>query len=166
LEARPPKKVRENRIMKKKKILIATGLYPPEEGGPAAYAKILYDKLPEYGISVDVVPFRRVRFLPKIIRHLVYFFIILWRGLFADVIYALDPVSVGFPSFLAAKILGNNRFVFFININNILTPTAPAPPFGGRASKFMYDMIEIYIRNGFFQIILIVKNRCFERPLK
>ena len=90
---------------KHRKILIATGIFPPDIGGPATYSKLLLDELPNRGLAVKVVSFGAVRHLPKIIRHFVYFFKILRKGFFADVIFAQDPVSVGLPSVLAAKIL-------------------------------------------------------------
>ncbi len=93
------------------KVLIATGIYPPEIGGPATYSKLLADKLPERGIQVDVLPFRDVRGFPKIIRHIAYFIKVLRRGKTADIIFAQDPVSVGFPTMLAAKILGKRFFL-------------------------------------------------------
>lgn len=93
------------------KILIATGIYPPEIGGPATYSKLLADKLPEHGITVDVLPFRDVRGFPKIIRHIVYFIKVLRRGKTADIIFTQDPVSVGFPAMLATKILRKRFFL-------------------------------------------------------
>ncbi len=95
------------------KILITTGIYPPEIGGPATYSKLLFDELPKRGFEVKVLSFGEVRYLPKIIRHIVYFFKILRRGQTADIIYAQDPVSVGLPTMLANKIL---RKRFFIRI--------------------------------------------------
>lgn len=88
------------------KILIATGLYPPELGGPATYTRVLETELPRSGIDVIVLPFRRVRHLPKVIRHIWYFFLVFREGKNADVIYAQDPISVGVPAFLAAWLLG------------------------------------------------------------
>ncbi|OIO33467.1 MAG: hypothetical protein COZ49_03950 [Candidatus Yonathbacteria bacterium CG_4_10_14_3_um_filter_47_65] len=87
------------------KVLIATGLYPPDVGGPATYVKTLHDTLPIKGIEVEVLPFGEVRRLPKIVRHVAYFFKTLKRGFRADIIFAQDPVSVGFPAMVAAKIL-------------------------------------------------------------
>lgn len=84
------------------KILLATPLYPPEIGGPATYAKILHDELPKQGHTLHIVRFGRVRHLPSGIRHLVYFFMLLRHVLGSDVVYALDPVSVGAPAALAA----------------------------------------------------------------
>lgn len=94
-----------------KHILISTGLYPPEIGGPATYTKLLEDELPKRGFKVSVLPFSTVRHLPKIVRHIAYFFKVLRSGKDVDLIYAQDPVSVGLPSIIASKILGKNFFI-------------------------------------------------------
>lgn len=85
-------------------VLIATGLFPPESGGPATYSKVLLDELPKRGIEVEVLPFREARKFPKIIRHIVYFFMLAKRTKKVDIVFALDPVSVGLPAVLAAKL--------------------------------------------------------------
>lgn len=95
------------------RILIATGLYPPDIGGPATYSKLLADKLYTQGIDVEVLPFAEVRYLPKFVRHLVYFFLVLRRGRTVDAIYAQDPLGTGFPAALAATLL---RKLFFLKI--------------------------------------------------
>jgi len=87
------------------RVLITTGLYPPEIGGPATYSKCLAENLPAEEIEVSVLPFSRVRKFPKIIRHIVYFFLVLREGWDADIIYAQDPISVGLPSMCAAFLL-------------------------------------------------------------
>ena len=89
----------------KLKILICTGIYPPDIGGPATYSKLLFEELPKMGIETRVLSFGEVRHLPKILRHFVYFIKVLKMGRRADIIYAQDPVSVGLPAMLAAKIL-------------------------------------------------------------
>ena len=86
-------------------ILICTGIYPPDGGGPATYSKLLFDELPKRGVGVKVLSFGAVRHLPKVVRHFVYFFKALKMGKKADIIYAQDPVSVGLPAMLAAKVL-------------------------------------------------------------
>lgn len=86
------------------KLLIATGVYPPEIGGPATHTVLLEKGLPEHGISVDVVPFRIVKAWPPGIRHLLYTTIILFKSLKADVVLAQDAFSVGFPAALASRI--------------------------------------------------------------
>ncbi|QQG46186.1 MAG: glycosyltransferase family 4 protein [Candidatus Niyogibacteria bacterium] len=87
------------------KILISTPLFPPDIGGPATYSKVLAEEFPKYGVNVEVLSFGGVRHLPKIIRHAVYFCRVFWRARKADIIFAQDPVSVGFPSALASMIL-------------------------------------------------------------
>ena len=86
-------------------ILICTGIYPPDIGGPATYSKLLFDELPKRGVGVKVLSFGAVRHLPKVVRHFVYFFKALKMGKRADVIFAQDPVSVGLPAMWAARIL-------------------------------------------------------------
>ncbi len=95
------------------KILIATGIFPPDIGGPATYSKLLADELPKHNIQVEILSFGLVRNLPKIIRHFVYFWKVLTAGLRVDIIFAQDPVSVGLPSFLAAKII-RKKFILKI----------------------------------------------------
>lgn len=93
------------------RLLVATPLYPPDPGGPATYAQILETMLPEQGTVVEVVKFGNVRHLPKLVRHLVYFFNVLRSAKHADAILALDPVSVGLPSALVAKLLKKRFYV-------------------------------------------------------
>lgn len=85
------------------KITLATGLYPPEIGGPATYAAMLEEELPGFGFVVNTVPFGWVRRYPKIIRHFAYAWKLYKESKGSEVIYALDPVSVGLPSMLVAK---------------------------------------------------------------
>jgi glycosyltransferase involved in cell wall biosynthesis len=92
------------------RILIATGLYPPEIGGPATYSKELERGLPERGIEVTVMPYSRVRKYWKVARHAMYFFMLVSKGRRCQVIYAQDPVSVGLPAALAAFVL-RKKFV-------------------------------------------------------
>lgn len=93
------------------KILITTGIYPPDIGGPATYSKLLFDELPKRKIEVVVLSFGEVRNLPKVIRHITFFLKIITAKKDFDVIFAQDTVSVGLPSLFAAKILGKKFFV-------------------------------------------------------
>lgn len=93
-------------MSKPKKIVIATGIYPPEIGGPATYTVLLEKELPVLGYSVEVLPFRTVSHLPKVIRNIAYFFKMLLVAHKADVLYSQDPVSTGIPTLCAAKFLG------------------------------------------------------------
>jgi glycosyltransferase involved in cell wall biosynthesis len=86
-------------------ILIATGIYPPSVGGPATYSKLLHDELPKRGATVEVMSFDSVRALPTGVRHVLYFFKLLLAAIGKDVIYAQDPVSVGYPAMWVARLL-------------------------------------------------------------
>ncbi len=92
-------------------ILIATGAYAPQIGGPATYVKMLEEHLPKHQISVSVAPFNSVSHLPWGIRHLVYTFQLYKKAQVADLVYALDPVSVGVPAALVAKMRSKRFFV-------------------------------------------------------
>lgn len=87
------------------KILITTGVYPPEIGGPATYTALMEKEIPKHGTEVSVLPFRVVRHLPRWIRHFVFFWKVVTLGKKADVLYAQDPLSVGFPTMAASKFL-------------------------------------------------------------
>ncbi len=95
------------------KILIATGIYPPQIGGPATYSKLLHDELPKHGFDVSICNFGDVLHYPKIIRHFIYFYRLLGAARYVDVVYAQDPVSVGFPALLASQVRGK-KFVLKI----------------------------------------------------
>jgi len=86
--------------------LIATGIYPPEIGGPAEYAKnlALVWRKEKHEVSVHV--FSRFNFLFTGLRHLVYFFSILADVTFADVILVLDTYSCALPAVLAGRLFG------------------------------------------------------------
>lgn len=86
------------------KILLATGIFPPQIGGPATYSKLLYDELPKRGIDVEIATFGDYLDKPKIIRHFLYFLELLRKASDVDLIYALDPVSVGLPALIAAQV--------------------------------------------------------------
>ena len=55
------------------KILIATGLYPPETGGPATYSKLLEEELPMYGITVIFCRLARYGICPRVSPYRVLF---------------------------------------------------------------------------------------------
>ncbi|MSU55639.1 MAG: glycosyltransferase [Candidatus Taylorbacteria bacterium] len=94
------------------KILIATGLYPPDVGGPAEYAKNLHDEFVRLGHKVRVVSYTRIeRFLPFGVRHF-YYFLRLVRHMFGvDFVLSLDLISVGFPSVCATSLFGKKNVI-------------------------------------------------------
>lgn len=86
------------------KIILATGVYPAEIGGPASYAAMLEAELPAHDIVVSTVPYGWVRQYPKFTRHLMYAWKLWQASAGADVIYALDPVRVGWAASLVARL--------------------------------------------------------------
>lgn len=88
------------------KIILAAGLYPPDIGGPATAALQLADFLRAQGIEVAVVPFGDVRHVPPIVRHMIYCWRVYREATGARYVVALDPVSVGLPALVAARLRG------------------------------------------------------------
>lgn len=86
------------------KILICTGIYPPDIGGPAEYAKNIAEELRLRGNDVAVASYNKEKKMPIGIRHIFYFFRILSDMASADLVVAFDTFSVGLPSVFAAKL--------------------------------------------------------------
>jgi glycosyltransferase involved in cell wall biosynthesis len=124
-------------------ILIATGLYPPEIGGPATYTVLLEDRLPQRGINITTIPFGWVRHYPKVVRHVIYAYKLWEESKKVDAIYALDSISVGIPSLLVARLRrkpflirlggdyaweqGRMRFGLTETLDEYLTKKTPRP---------------------------------------
>ena len=103
------------------KILIATGIYPPDIGGPATYVKKLASDFGKKGIEVKVVTYGKPlesmfskkssrlfiisKKWPKGLRHILYFWKLLRLTRESDIIYAQNSTSVGLPVLLASKLL-------------------------------------------------------------
>ncbi|MFH1979249.1 MAG: glycosyltransferase family 4 protein [Patescibacteria group bacterium] len=86
------------------KILICTGIYPPDVGGPATYAKNLVNEFLHRGNKVKVIQYGIEKKLPIGVRHCFYFFKVIFNILGTDLIIALDTFSVGWPAVCVAKI--------------------------------------------------------------
>lgn len=110
------------------KIIIASGIFPPDLGGPATYAEKVSHELHKRNFKVIVItygnkktkikdyPFPVVVISRKFsagIRHILYFLNILKVLKSFDVIYAQNVTSAGLPSFFAAKIL-RKKFILKI----------------------------------------------------
>jgi glycosyltransferase involved in cell wall biosynthesis len=93
------------------KITITTGLYAPEIGGPATYTALLEKEMPKLGYEINVLAFRQSRHLPKVIRHIHFFFLSFKAALKSDILFAQDVSSVGFPSLIAAKLTRTSFYV-------------------------------------------------------
>lgn len=102
------------------KIIIATGIYPPDIGGPATYSKLLASELKKAGRDIVIITysdnlearlpnedFKVVRILRsqgKLKRYIEYFKAVLKETDSSSTVYAQDPISSGIPACFAAKI--------------------------------------------------------------
>ncbi|OGC88937.1 hypothetical protein A2419_01070 [Candidatus Adlerbacteria bacterium RIFOXYC1_FULL_48_26] len=91
--------------MEKTVICVATPLYAPDIGGPATHVALLERNLPRDQFELRLVKYGDVRHLPKVLRHVLYMVKLLRAARTAHFIYALDPVSVGFPTVIISKVL-------------------------------------------------------------
>lgn len=89
-----------------KNILICSGIYPPDVGGPAKYAKNLADEFAGMGHDVKVLAYGLEKKLPIGVRHIWYLLRTTLALRKTDLIIGLDIFSTGFPAVLAAKIFG------------------------------------------------------------
>jgi len=107
------------------KILLATGIYPPDAGGPATYTRAFARELKRCGHKVEVICYadtdwngrigndekddgitvhRIHRSLSTWGRYLSYFLQAYRMAREVDVVYLQGPVSEGFPGMCAAKL--------------------------------------------------------------
>ena len=93
------------------KILIATGIYPPDIGGPAQYARGVEEVWKKEGHEVRMLAFRFERKLPTGIRHLYYFLRVLFSLLGRDFVFSPDTFSAAIPTLLAAKLMGKKCII-------------------------------------------------------
>ncbi|MFA7216933.1 MAG: hypothetical protein WC095_03050 [Candidatus Paceibacterota bacterium] len=89
-----------------KNIFIATGIYPPEIGGQAEYAKNLKEVWEKDGYTVSVGVFSKYSNIPSGIRHIIYTFYILPEILRTDYIFVIDTFSAALPAIFLAWIFG------------------------------------------------------------
>lgn len=109
-------------------ILIATGIYKPEIGGPATYVPRVARGFVDRGHTVSVVtyadcathpddveqPFsvhRVKRAKNKVLNYVRYFLAIKKQAKAADVIYAFDHMSAGIPAAVLSRLVGTPLFV-------------------------------------------------------
>jgi glycosyltransferase involved in cell wall biosynthesis len=109
------------------KILITTGIYAPEIGGPASYCDTLasrlskdhtvtvltYSKTKSYKEDAQK-PYKIVRVwkkYPRFLRHALYFLKAYGLAGKHDIVFALNAVSAGFPAMKAARWRGKKFFV-------------------------------------------------------
>lgn len=107
-------------------VILATGIFFPDVGGPATHVRRIADALHARKVNVVVVaygntvagsfpyPVKRVaRWFPLPIRMMFYFFTVLGVARRGDVVYAFDLTSAGLPARLAAMFT-RSRFILRI----------------------------------------------------
>jgi len=118
-------KERKSMNFSNKKIVIAADIFPPDIGGPATYSKKLAEEMIKKGWQVDVICYsdkkniegdpvfvsRVVRSKFVICRYLKYFFKLIGLARDTDIIYAMGPVSAGFPAMWTSRILNKKLVV-------------------------------------------------------
>lgn len=112
-------------LKNKKKVLIATGIFPPDIGGPATMLKALVFALKERGFDTRVLTYSdSVSFAKdnvygvcrdgnKIVRYFVYFWKMWQLARWADFMYITDTYSVGYFAYLIKKITGKKYILRF-----------------------------------------------------
>lgn len=107
------------------KIILATGIFPPDIGGPATYSEKLAKEFKKKGVEIRVIcysdfakygnyefPVIRInRKIPKVIRHFLYFWHLLKLAKNGDLIYSQGTISAGVASLLVSKILKKKLIV-------------------------------------------------------
>ena len=86
------------------KITIATGVYPPEIGGPSEYARELFSVLTAKGHDVKVVTYGNLKKFLTGFRHILYFFRLVMQAYNTKYIITLDTFSTGLPAVLFSKL--------------------------------------------------------------
>jgi len=110
---------------KKISILIATGIYPPDIGGPATMLAAMKEALAAAGLSVKIITYsdsglgsdgditridnRRLRPVAR----LCYFISLCRLSFSADLIYATDTYSVGYFAYLLKRIFKKKYIIRF-----------------------------------------------------
>ncbi len=113
----------------KKKILIVTGIYPPDIGGPASYARTLAQRLSK-DHEVKIITYSSVRKyeqdknypftvkriwkkIPWFLRHAIYALKVFYACKNSNIIYSLSTLNGAIPSLIGARFF---RKKFFIRI--------------------------------------------------
>ena len=114
-----------NRV--KKRILILSGVFPPDIGGPTAFLDPLARELTKNGYFVRVLtfgqkdelkypyPIKRVsNFWPGILKSLIYLKWGLWYGLKTDIVYNQDLYTAGLTGLIIKKIFRKKLVTRFV----------------------------------------------------
>ena len=142
------------------RILLATGIYPPDAGGPATYTRAMARALASSGQhQVQVVaygeadsmdeqdgyPVERIgRGRDVLTRYWNYFVAVVRRAQSSDVVYLQGPVSEGLPGTLAAllvakptvmKIVGDYAWEMFMQSASVMADEKETPAVGAHRMR-------------------------------
>jgi len=93
------------------KILITTGIYPPDLGGPATYVKHLEEVWSRQGHEVRIATYRWERSIPSPLRHVAYFLKVLKKSFGVEKILVLDTWSAALPTMVVCAISGKQYVI-------------------------------------------------------
>ncbi len=116
-----------NSLMVRGSIMLASGIFPPDIGGPSIHSEHFLRGFSEKGIKTGVVTYSDVgkfneidneydiervsRRIPFGVRHLVYFLRLMIASLKYEIIYAQDISATGIPAMLVSKFIKRRFFI-------------------------------------------------------
>jgi glycosyltransferase involved in cell wall biosynthesis/putative flippase GtrA len=109
-------------------VVFASGIFPPDIGGPATFVRNLSEQLAHRGFDVTVVTYadslkngieekegydviRILRKVPFGLRHILYTFWLFLATVNHELIYAQDVAAAGFPAMLVKRLLGKKMII-------------------------------------------------------
>lgn len=93
------------------RITIATGIYPPEIGGPAEYARRLFETMLIQNQEVSVATYGDLKRLPTGLRHIAFFFSLCFEAAQSDYLIVLDTFSAALPAAAFSWLFGKKMVV-------------------------------------------------------
>jgi len=129
------------------KVLIATGIYPPDIGGPATMLKALAEALKK-SFDIKIITYAdtdnssdeiiRVKKSGKFLKYPVYFCRMLKLAERADILYVTETYSVGYFAYLIKKLTGKKYIIRFAGDSAWEVATA-----AGRVNDYITDFQNI-----------------------
>ncbi|KKW19785.1 MAG: hypothetical protein UY63_C0006G0027 [Parcubacteria group bacterium GW2011_GWA2_51_10] len=93
------------------RIVLATGIYPPDIGGHSFYAQKLKEALEKQGHVIQLCLYGRLKLFPTSIRHVAFGMKLLLAIRGQDAVIAFDTFSVAVPAGVVARITGKPTLV-------------------------------------------------------